>query len=292
MGLLTVGCLSCGLVLTNPQPTDESLERFYATEYRKLYQRVESPSPGYIRRYGKDRRAAQLAEKLRGRGLLRPGARVLDFGAAEGSVLRAMVAIEGGLQAVAVEPQAEFAAFAASHIPCDVFPDLKVLEATSPAPFDLIVLNHVLEHVKRPKSLLWQLRGLLAPNGMLYVDVPSLEDYSDIGMLHIAHLAHYTEETLRRALNSCSFEVVHTERHQPIQHPPSLMALARRAEKAIEGSPSGKEAGWDRIRRIVALERLYFLRRVGFIHEVVGCASWMLRAARRCWRRVTGPDAL
>ncbi len=43
----------------------------------------------------------------------------------------------------------------------------------NPPPFDVILCSHVLEHVAGLRELLTQLRQRLAPNGIIYAEVPS-----------------------------------------------------------------------------------------------------------------------
>lgn len=250
MGLVTVGCRACGLVFTNPQPTAAAVDEFYREHYRSFYQSVEQPDLDYIRRFDKDRRAAQLAATLKDKGALRPGARVLDVGAAEGSVLKALRDAQPAIEPVAIEPGAAFAAFAARHVPCRTFADLAGLRATDPAPFQLVVVNHVLEHAKAPLHLLAECRDLLATDGQLYVDVPDLARYRDLGALHFAHLCHYDAALLRFALERAGFDVVSVEPHQPIRHPASVRAVARRGTGAhTVAPPAVNPAAWQAVRR-------------------------------------------
>ena len=68
--------------------------------------------------------------------------------------------------------------------------------------FDVIILQHVLEHIKHPARLMTDVAGLLADNGLLYVEVPDLtrslalrvEDFC------LEHVNYFRRETLERAL--------------------------------------------------------------------------------------------
>jgi 2-polyprenyl-3-methyl-5-hydroxy-6-metoxy-1,4-benzoquinol methylase len=44
--------------------------------------------------------------------------------------------------------------------------------------FDAVVLNHVLEHVKNPRSTLEKIGGLLTPGGLIRIEVPNLAGLS------------------------------------------------------------------------------------------------------------------
>ncbi|EFL50866.1 Methyltransferase type 11 [Solidesulfovibrio fructosivorans JJ]] len=65
--------------------------------------------------------------------------------------------------------------------------------------FDLITLNHVLEHLIEPVAVLRALRGLLRPGGRIIVRVPSyLELYSEFVIGD--HVSLYTTRTLETAV--------------------------------------------------------------------------------------------
>ncbi|WP_316189675.1 class I SAM-dependent methyltransferase [Bradyrhizobium sp. SZCCHNS1054] len=64
-----------------------------------------------------------------------------------------------------------------------------------PKKFDLITLNHVLEHLPDPVTVLKQASGLLKPDGYLAVVVPCFQSvYTDFFFLE--HCSHFTESSL------------------------------------------------------------------------------------------------
>ena len=88
-------------------------------------------------------------------------------------------------------------------------------------PFDLIVLSHVVEHLRNTKSLLRQIHKILAPNGEIAVAVPNVLnwhqrvlflfgkfEYTNEGIMDSTHLAFYTYGSARRMIESCGFKVV------------------------------------------------------------------------------------
>ncbi|HSW14710.1 MAG TPA: class I SAM-dependent methyltransferase [Solimonas sp.] len=248
-GLSTVGCSGCGLAMTNPQPTAAALDQFYARHYRRYYQKVEKPDLAYIRQYRKDERAAGVARYLRDQGLLQAGTRVLDIGASEGCILKALRDVESGVRTAAIEPNPDFGAFARSHAGCEVFADLADLPAE--LRFDLIIINHVYEHMKQPVAYLAGLRERLSERGCIYIDVPDLSEYRGLGDLHIAHLYHFSPATLRRAVTTAGFEVLQLEQHAPVMHPKSVRTLIRPAAGVAAGVPAQNwSTDWDRIRDI------------------------------------------
>lgn len=75
--------------------------------------------------------------------------------------------------------------------------------------FDLIILNHVLEHVFEPRELLRKITNILAPEGYVVIVVPSYEKaQSDFYFLE--HVAHYSKTTLNQLLSQNGFYCITT----------------------------------------------------------------------------------
>lgn len=279
MDVTTVGCDTCGFVLTNPQPTEASLNDFYENHYRRYYQKTDVPSLDYIREYRKDERAAYTAGFLKDQGAIRPGMRVLDIGASEGCILKAIRDVEPSAHAVAVEPNPLFGNFATTHAGCSLFPSVEALQQAGERGFDLVVINHVYEHVKEPVAFLKQLQSLLSTQGRIYIDVPDITEYTGLESLHIAHLYHFGPVTLRRAAGLGGYAVDILERHRPVMHPRSLRCLLRPGGTP-PGAPEPTREGWDRVREAQRRAARYHRRR------------WPLTRQLRHWiqRGLTTPE--
>jgi 2-polyprenyl-3-methyl-5-hydroxy-6-metoxy-1,4-benzoquinol methylase len=108
----------------------------------------------------------ELVEWLRVRRLLKPGARVLDYGCGIGRILARIAPLVG--EAVGVDISEAHARLAtAGNVRLKHAKDLE----TDPAgePFDLILLIGVLPHIGDPFPVLHDLAGRLAPGGSLVV---------------------------------------------------------------------------------------------------------------------------
>ncbi len=252
MGLVTVGCLGCGLVMTNPQPTADALDDFYANHYRHFYSDVGPrdgiPTAEHIRSARIDRRCAATAQWLVARGELRPGMVVLDIGAAEGSMLKAVGDQVPSTRRIAIEPNPIFGRFAMAHAGCEWHASLDDLRVSQPPPIDLVIINHVLEHLKHPVQVLQSLKPLLAPNARVYIEVPDVLEYRKLKMLHIAHLWHFSTDTLAHLATHAGFDVRLIEKHAPAKHPRSLRcvlaASVSAAASAHQPTSVNRRAGW------------------------------------------------
>ena len=284
MGIRTVGCNSCGFAFTNPQPTEAALTDFYRRFYRNYYQNACTPSTEYIRRYGKDERAKDTVDYLERRTLQHDGMRVLDVGCAEGSILREIGKRSQGLALVGVEPDINFSSFARSYAGCSIFEHLDQLPESAANAYDLIIVNHVLEHVSNPVSFLRRLSGLLSERGVVYIDVPSVLDYRSIEALHIAHLYHFSAATLSLAGDAAGLMAIDIERHEPPMHPISLRSIMRRTQgerDRTSKSYSDYREWWNRIQTLDARAWQYFFRQNRIVRSLGRVPMGILRRLMR-----------
>ncbi len=248
MGIVTMGCLGCGLVMTNPQPTSEALDDFYAHHYRRYYRQSMAPTLSHIRALRIDERTSAAVDFLIARGDLLPDMAVLDIGASEGSMLRAVGERLPSTRRFAIEPDARLGDFTVQHAGCQVHASLQAFRESQPEPINLVIMNHVLEHIRNPIQFLSSLKPLLASNARIYIDVPDLREYHKLSALHIAHLYHFGPDTLAQAAASAGYSVQVIEKHSPPRHPRSLRCVLSAAEPATVPAPVNQRTGWDVVR--------------------------------------------
>ena len=185
--LRTVLCHTCGLVWTDPRPGSEQNRKFYAEEYRLQYKSTYVPKRKHV--YRETLRAIGRYEAIA--PLLRPGLRMLDVGSGAGFF--PYVARQQGVEAQGIEPNRGFAEYAVAtfNVPTTnaFFQDVD-FHAES---FDVITLNHVLEHVEDPCATLGQLREWLKTDGHLVVEVPNIEAtyHAPQNRYHVGHLYNF-----------------------------------------------------------------------------------------------------
>ncbi len=212
--LHTVICRDCGLVFTNPMPSAQELRSFYSLRYRADYKGADKPKLRQV--YRSALRALPRWDRIRTLG--HSGGRLLDVGSGGGEFLYLMRQL--GFAAQGIEPNQGYGRFSHDEYGLDV--ELQSLEAMDFAPesFDVITLNHVLEHLRDPVAMLRRLHDWLAPDGVLIVEVPNVEAryHAPRSMFHFAHLVNFSGQTLlatgaRAGLHAINLELTPAVNH-------------------------------------------------------------------------------
>lgn len=232
-------CGGCGLVVLHPWPEDH--QAGYPSPYSQhrqgeVFGSGRTPLRRFLRREvlrskgygagGRGRRGSG-AGWLFGRippvrvaaqgGLLllpdaKPGGRLLDYGCGNGRFLATMAHL--GWVAYGIERDIRSADLARStDSRVTVLGDLGEADFP-PGHFDLITMNHVIEHLDDPVAVLLELRRLLAPDGYIAIACPNWSALSRrawgrawYALEAPRHTVHFEPATLRKALESAGFVV-------------------------------------------------------------------------------------
>jgi 2-polyprenyl-3-methyl-5-hydroxy-6-metoxy-1,4-benzoquinol methylase len=195
-------CLPCRAAYLDPRPTPDSIRLAYRNYFTHEPPPLAPVRPqtrlgrikatlrnDYLRsRYGINlgasmpmgrlavylaiRRRPNLDRAVRHLKSPAPGARLLDVGCGNGGFL--ITAQQLGWEAWGIEPDrdavtaARAAGLRVEHggLPTTDLPD---------AHFDVVTMNHVLEHLHDPVSALREVRRVLKPGGMLWLATPNLD---------------------------------------------------------------------------------------------------------------------
>jgi 2-polyprenyl-3-methyl-5-hydroxy-6-metoxy-1,4-benzoquinol methylase len=148
-------------------------------------------------------------------GLIRPGSRVLEYGAGDGRLLECLAAREA--EVTGVEPSSAARERAAER---GVVLESSLEGVTARADrFDRIICWHVLEHLGNPAVEIERLAELLEPDGRAIVSVPNLGSWQArlggdywFGQDVPRHLTHFTPAGIRSISDQAglSVETMHT----------------------------------------------------------------------------------
>lgn len=197
-----VRCRRCGLVYVNPRPTKEKMGEFYSRDY-----------------YGKQDRLAEIMVKLLHNMKIqkimsfKKKGRILDVGCGDGEFLLHFK--ERGWEAYGVDLSEASYRLARKKLGRYVF-NCELKDCHFPdSYFDLITLNHVLEHMLDPNEELREVHRILKDDGILLLSTPNIDSLQFkiskerwFGLDLPRHVYHYSPETIVVMLEKSGFNVV------------------------------------------------------------------------------------
>ncbi len=203
-------CRGCGHTYTSLRPDRTTLfTRFYPGDY--LCYGGMSGVAGLIDRMRRDGQAAERAAMVGGYVAQRGRVRLLEVGCATGEFLKACRR-RFGWEVAGVEPNRQLSdALIREGFP--VVPST-LEDADVPAgQYDVVCLFNVLEHLWDPAYSLKRINCLLAPGGLVVVELPNFASPSRrrFGkhwfLYHLPrHLSHFTRQSLAGLMEECGFE--------------------------------------------------------------------------------------
>ena len=203
--LTTVICMNCGLLRTDPMPSDDELSEYYRLSYRFDYQLAGSKPPAFHLKRSMDNAAKRLGRLA---PVIGSGARLLDFGSGSGELLA--VAKENGCDVTGIEPGQTYAEFAKETYGVKMFSDAWQNVDLGTQKFDVITSFHVFEHLRDPLAAMQWLTDHLETDGTITIAVPNMLP-SDGGLrlferVHFAHVHGFTPKTLALLGAACGLE--------------------------------------------------------------------------------------
>jgi 2-polyprenyl-3-methyl-5-hydroxy-6-metoxy-1,4-benzoquinol methylase len=227
-----VRCTQCGLYYVNPVPSEATLSR--QAQDSRAYTDDQLLKVKFF-----DRRARRLFDRIDN---LRRCGRLLDIGCAIGTELA--VARERGWIVTGIE-LAESSVRIAREAGFDIRSAPLIETSFADGSFDLITMNHVLEHVAHTPAFMQEVRRILSDDGLLFISLPNVHAWKFYvrrgnyeWTFHNDHYIHFSVTTLPLFLNRYGFEVIDisTSRwldfHEPLESRSHLFqAVNRIAER-------------------------------------------------------------
>lgn len=259
--ITTVICKHCGLLRTDPKPDKEFLDDFYRNEYRALYTGNEY---GDMDSYFLDmvERGGKILELVRKHAVSElKELHVLEIGCSAGGIL--LPFLKDGAVVKGYDYDKRYLDYGNNYEPSlnlnfGGFEDLNKEKNK----YDLILINHVLEHLSDPELVVKITRNSLKSDGTLYLSVPGLKNpayyfspsKSFLGSLHISHLYHFNEASIMRLFKGFNISYMDDEVR-------SILKMKDDASDAASDKPRSKY-----------LENLHYIQ------------SYEKSLTRLCWR--------
>lgn len=221
-GYDVVVCDACGGAYADGIPDQAAFDRYYGDMSKYEYAQRQGAESEY------DQRRLHLIADLIASGLPSRDVRILDVGCASGRLL-ANLRERGFHNVVGLDPSAVCAATAARLYGIDVRAmTLGSLSRTGER-FDVVVMVGVLEHLRDLSAAFDQLRLVLCPSGLLYVEVPDVTAFADWDNapyqdFSTEHINFFSPPSLRNLMTRHGFVPLYLEQNHREQSYRTVMS--------------------------------------------------------------------
>lgn len=260
-------CEKCMVGVTIPTPSLEDISELYSTgSYRSGSGKRFNPLVEYLIY------VSRILRKRRIQKYIKQG-RILDIGCGRGLFLEIMRRDGWDVTGVEYNKETALHVFETYGIKAQTETSIRTLPDKS---FDVITLNHVLEHTYRPAELIKECRRLLRKDGLLVIAVPNIHSLQASAggkvWFHLDlpfHINHFSEKGLSKLLNRNSFSLLKTRQfdleYGPFGWLQTLLNLSGLSENLLYNMLKNPElrnktsnvAGWELILTFMLLP-VYF----------------------------------
>lgn len=265
-----------GYKSVEPMPSSDQLRKYYNDKY---YDAKDGHNQ-YSHSYSKDELRHKLISAWEINHLLPAKGRVLEVGVGEGFVLDELQ--KSGWEVKGIDFTADGLDAFHPHLKSDTlvgdaFSILREHESSGLGQFDLVICNHVLEHVIDPHELLQLMKPLLTDTGTCRITVPNDGSWlhellisreaaePDFYMAPPDHLHYFTRDSLIRIMNENGYEVRHVLGEYPID-----LYLLNPSSNYMQDRSKGRDAHFARVTFETTLAELSIEYLIAFRE---GCAS-------------------
>lgn len=196
----TVICKKCGLIQSNPRMTAENYRFFYESdEYRRLYEGnnfLKNYETFYTNGCGDSIFQTLIKHKN-----LKDITSVLEFGAGGGWNLLPFIKQEIFVKGYD---------FSRELVKMGKRKNINLVQGSLSdieGKYDIIILNHVLEHLTDFKTSVKKLKQHLNTGGIFYIAVPDIKNFS-MGQLQAAHTYYFSLLTLQYYMAQCGLKMI------------------------------------------------------------------------------------
>lgn len=234
-GYRVVLCVGCGAAFSDTEITQQAYDELYARQSRYAAGPAAHATDS-------DRDSARFRAMAAEIGALVPerSARIVDVGCANGGMLAALKE-RGFTHLFGIDPSPGCVE-RTSAIPGVAARVGSLFDMPSDVgPFDVLVLSHVLEHVRDVKAALANIKRAMKPGAVLYVEVPDASRYADFAWspfqdFNTEHINHFSLVTLANVLRVCGYRPLRSGAKEILSAPgmpyPAIYWFARNEDAA------------------------------------------------------------
>lgn len=221
----TVLCTKCGLIQSNPRMTEEEYKKFYSSDiYRNCYE-----SKDYLRigegKYN-EKTGRHIFDAIDKTVKIGSGVSVLEIGAGGGWNLIPFKSADAKVSGV--EYSRSLVSLGREHGITMIEGGIDKIEGT----FDVIIINHVLEHFLDPVSSLKRIVAHVKKDGVIYIAVPNIFNFS-FADIQNAHTYYFDPKSFVYYCTAAGLKLMKFGKAQEI-HMFGLFGIGKESEAGIK----------------------------------------------------------
>jgi SAM-dependent methyltransferase len=197
-------CRGCGLGRTVPPPSESDGREHFAEDPAYFADAYAQPKDRWWHRF------TEAPLYLLQAAGVQPGLRLLDVGCNLGYLVAA--ARKRGYEAIGIDGSPAAVAVGREQLGLNLICARIETASVEPLSQDVVILNHVLEHLPDPGGTLRRVRGWLRPGGFLLVGLPNfgspiarIAGGNWAGLVPTQHIWHFTPAALSRFVGRLGF---------------------------------------------------------------------------------------
>lgn len=183
----SVLCHKCGLIFLNPRMTVEGYRNFYTSDFYRLCYEGEN----YVE-FGKKKynlkTGYHIFDEINKVKPINAEISILEFGAGGGWNL--LPFIDKGAKCTGIDYSCELVKLGKQHGINMIYGGIESVKSK----YDIIILNHILEHIINPIEFLKLITAHLYDDGIVYIAVPNIELFT-MEQIVLPHIWYFTPVT-------------------------------------------------------------------------------------------------
>lgn len=189
-------CDNCNYIFQNPRLNDLDLNTFYKLVYRPF-----KSKKSYSKMFQREKRRGEYIYKYISSFIKKEKKiNILEYGCGSGGIIDTL-RNKFNCDVTGLDLDIKAVEFGCQNKLRLVADDLDSIKNNK---YDLIIASHVLEHLTRPKEMLEKLIKLLSDNGLIYIEVPGMENPKVINSnysIQPGHLNYFKLDVIMKICN-------------------------------------------------------------------------------------------